>query len=321
MFFSFKKNRNGPRQGVAKGRVPSPTIIHIYIHINIYKYLFVLQGPSDNPLDRTIESTSEIANCSMPPPPLPYHGNTRSNLSELRKTKRTNNGLTTIFPGEMSMRGNAMVSGVPPGLTMPPPGLCMPGPEQMTMGSTTGAQYLAFQSVNPIGPWSGQVMMGNHQLMYHTGEMLAYPSSPLVSRQSSPSQSRSPSRSNSPLRRNNPMSRTSSQVTPSTPSTLTTSLSGANTQTCNTSTNVTGHSTRSLPSGPPPLLPPRTIPTSCATSSMSYSRCNSTENNSTIIASKQPPPPPRLRPVVTLAGDPTREPATKEIPNISDVSI
>ena len=97
------------------------------------------------------------------------------------------------------MRNNTMVTGVPPGLSMPPPGLCLPTPEQMPMGSGGATQYLhlGFPSVNHMPPWTGQVMMGN-QLMYHSGDMLAYPPSPLVSRQSSPSQSRSPSRSNSP---------------------------------------------------------------------------------------------------------------------------
>nr|XP_033341727.1 zinc finger CCHC domain-containing protein 14 isoform X2 [Megalopta genalis] len=228
------------------------------------------------------------------------------------------------YHGDMTMRNNTMVTGVPPGLSMPPPGLCLPTPEQMPIRSGGGAQYvhLGFSSINHMPPWTGQVMMGN-QLMYHTGDMLAYPPSPLVSRQSSPSQSRSPSRSNSPMsRRNNTMPRTSSQVTQSTSNTLT-STSASNSQTSISSSNANSlpplpalGTSRSHPSQPP-LLPSRSVPLPIS-SSTTFSRHNSIENaSSTLIPaaaqSKQPPPPPRLR--SSTSGDSLRETLGKEMPN------
>lgn len=227
-----------------------------------------------------------------------------------------------------------MVTGVPPGLTIPPPGLCMPAtPEQIPMGTSGTTQYvhLGFPSVNHLPPlWTGQVMMGN-QLMYHTGDMLAYPPSPLVSRQSSPSQSRSPSRSNSPMGRGrtNANPRTSStQVTQSTSNTMTTSsATGSNSQTSISGSTATNNnnsnnnnslpplptlgSSRSLPSQQPPLLPSsRSVPLSATGSSSSFSRHNSVDNtpSSTLIPAtqqKQAPPPPRLRP--SNSGDSLRE--------------
>ncbi|EFN66491.1 Zinc finger CCHC domain-containing protein 2 [Camponotus floridanus] len=196
------------------------------------------------------------SSCLMPPPPMQsYHG-------------------------EIAMR-NAMVTGMPPGLTIPPPGLCLPGPEQMPMGSG-GTQYvhLGFPSMNHMPPaWTGQVMMGN-QLMYHTGDMLAYPPSPLVSRQSSPSQSRSPSRSNSPMGRNR------NNINPRTSS-----------------------SQPLLPSSRPVPLP--------ITSTSTFSRHNSVDNapSSTLIPATQSkqPPPPRLR--SSNSGDSLRETLGKEMPN------
>lgn len=259
----------------------------------------------------------EIPNsCLMPPPPMQsYHG-------------------------EIAMR-NAMVTGMPPGLTIPPPGLCLPSPEQMPMGSGGTTQYvhLGFPSMNHMPPaWTGQVMMGN-QLMYHTGDMLAYPPSPLVSRQSSPSQSRSPSRSNSPMGRgrNNVNPRTSSsQVIQSNSNTLTTSLSGSNSQTSisgsnainssnsnnssNSSNNNNNNSlpplpalgaSRSLPSQQPLLPSSRSIPLPI-TSTSTFSRHNSVDNASA-TQSKQPPPPPRLR--SSNSGDSLRETLGKEMPN------
>ncbi|KAG7208853.1 hypothetical protein KM043_015038 [Ampulex compressa] len=227
------------------------------------------------------------------------------------------------YHGEMAMRNNPMVSGVPPGISMPPPGLCLPTPDQMQMGSGGATQYLhlGFPSVNHMPPWTGQVMMGN-QLMYHTGDMLAYPPSPLVSRQSSPSQSRSPSRSNSPMgRRNNTMPRTSSQVIQSTSNTLTTSTSASNSQTSISSANTNSlpplpalGASRSLPSQQP-LLPSRSVPLPI-TSSVTFSRHNSIENTpSTLIPATQSkqPPPPRLR--SSTSGDSLRETLGKEMPN------
>ncbi|XP_011331871.1 dual specificity protein kinase splA isoform X2 [Ooceraea biroi] len=229
--------------------------------------------------------------CLMPPPPMqPYHG-------------------------EMAMRNNAMVTGVPPGLTIPPPGLCLPGPEQMPMGSGGSTQYvhLGFPSVNHMPPWT-------------------------VSRQSSPSQSRSPSRSNSPMGRGranaNPRT-SSSQVIQSTSNTLTTSSSGSNSQTSISGSGATNSSnnngnnnnnslpplpalgaSRSLPSQPPLLPSSRSVPLS-VTSSSTFSRHNSVDNtsSSTLIPaaqSKQLPPPPRLR---SSNGDSLRETLGKEMPN------
>ncbi|XP_076291801.1 uncharacterized protein LOC143214504 isoform X2 [Lasioglossum baleicum] len=204
------------------------------------------------------------------------------------------------YHGDMTMRNNTMVSGVPPGLSMPPPGLCLPTPEQMPIRSGGAAQYLhlGFSSINHMPPWT-------------------------VSRQSSPSQSRSPSRSNSPMgRRNNTMPRTSSQVTQSTSNTLT-STSASNSQTSISSSNANSlpplpalGTSRSHPSQPP-LLPSRSVPLPIS-SSTTFSRHNSIENaSSTLIPaasqSKQPPPPPRLR--SSVSGDSLRETLGKEMPN------
>ncbi|XP_032668373.1 mucin-6 isoform X2 [Odontomachus brunneus] len=229
--------------------------------------------------------------CLMPPPPMQsYHG-------------------------EMAMRNNTMMTGVPPGLTIPPPGLCLPAtPEQIPMGTGGTTQYvhLGFPSVNHLPPWT-------------------------VSRQSSPSQSRSPSRSNSPMGRGrtNVNPRTSStQVTQSTSNIMTTSsTTGSNSQTSisgSTATNNNNNNSlpplptlgasRSLPSQQPPLLPSsRSVPLSITSSSNCFSRHNSVDNNtpsSTLIPAsqqKQVPPPPRLR--SSNSGDSLRETMGKEIPN------
>jgi len=231
--------------------------------------------------------------------------------------------------GEMGMRNNAIVTGVPPGLTIPPPGLCLPGPEQMPMGSGGTTQYvqLGFPSMNHLPPWPSQVMMGN-QLMYHTSDVLAYPASPLVSRQSSPSQSRSPSRSNSPMSRSRTSvnSRASSSQSTQSTSTSLTSSSVSNSQTSSSVSNTTSNSNNSLPPLPAPganrslpsqspLLPSsRSVPLS---NSSGFSRHN-IDNipSSTLISatqSKQPPPPPRLR--SSNSGDSLRETLSKEMPN------
>ncbi|XP_011167390.2 zinc finger CCHC domain-containing protein 2 isoform X2 [Solenopsis invicta] len=245
--------------------------------------------------------------CLMPPPPMQsYHG-------------------------EMGMRNNTMVTGVPPGLTIPPPGLCLPGPEQMPMGSggTTQFVQLGFPSMNHMPPWTSPVMMGN-QLMYHPSDVLAYPPSPLVSRQSSPSQSRSPSRSNSPMGRGrtNANSRVSSSQSTQSTSTSLTSSSVSNSQTSSSISNTTSNSSNSLPPLPTPgasrslpsqspLLPSsRSVPLS-NTSSSGFSRHNlDNAQSSTLISatqSKQPPPPPRLR--SSNSGDSLRETLGKEMPN------
>jgi hypothetical protein len=166
------------------------------------------------------------------------------------------------------------MTGVPPGLGMPPPGLCMPGPEQMAMHGTGHPQYVhvGFPSVNHMPPWPGQLMMAHNQFMYHPSDVLPYPTSPLVSRQSSPTQSQSHSRSNSPTgtlhrkpnnnnNNNNSSSnnnnninnnngggssnsglqqqpRTSCQVTQTTSNTMTTSTSTSNSQTNITSSTA-----------------------------------------------------------------------------------
>lgn len=238
-----------------------------------------------------------------------------------------------------------MLTGMPPGLTIPPPGLCLPAaPEQMPMGTSGATQYvhLGFPSMNHMPPWTGQVMMGS-QLMYHASDMLAYPPSPLVSRQSSPSQSRSPSRSNSPMSRsrtNANNSRTSSsQVVQSTSNTLTMpSTSGSNIQTSisgSSATNNTANNSninnnnslpplpmlgasRSLPSQQPPLLPSsRSI--SLSVTNPSYSRHNNVDNNTSssivIPAGQQKQAPPPLRHRSSNSGDSLRETLGKEMPN------
>ena len=146
-----------------------------------------------------------------------------------------------------------MIPGIPPGLTIPPPGLCIPSPEQMAMqGGHPQYVPVGYQSVNPMHPWQGQVMMTPNQFIYHPNDIIPYPTSPLVSRQSSPSQSQSHSRSNSPtgqlqrknnnnnnLNNNGPLQqsmkyeqpRTSSQVTQPTSNTVTTSSSTSSSQT------------------------------------------------------------------------------------------
>ncbi|XP_018305831.1 flocculation protein FLO11 isoform X2 [Mycetomoellerius zeteki] len=244
--------------------------------------------------------------CLMPPPPIQsYHG-------------------------EMGMRNNAIVTGVPPGLTIPPPGLCLPGPEQMPMGSGGTTQYvqLGFPSINHMPPWPSQVMMGN-QLMYHTSDVLAYPASPLVSRQSSPSQSRSPSRSNSPMGRSRTSvnSRASSSQSTQSTSTSLTSSSVSNSQTSSSVSNATSNSNNSLPPLPAPgasrslpsqspLLPSSRSVLLSNTSSSGFSRHNIDNPSSTLISatqSKQPPPPPRLR--SSNSGDSLRETLSKEMPN------
>lgn len=224
-----------------------------------------------------------------------------------------------------------MVTGVPPGLTIPPPGLCLPGPEQMPMGSGGTTQYvhLGFPSMNHMPPWTSPVMMGN-QLMY-TSDVLAYPSSPLVSRQSSPSQSRSPSRSNSPMGRgrNNVNSRASSSQSTQSTSTSLTSSSVSNSQTSSSVSNITSNSnnnslpplptpgaSRNLPSQSPLLPSSRSVPLS-NTNSSGFSRHNIDNTpSSTLISatqSKQPPPPPRLR--SSNSGDSLRDTLGKEMPN------
>lgn len=231
--------------------------------------------------------------------------------------------------GEMGMRNNAMVTGVPPGLTIPPPGLCLPGPEQMPMGSGGTTQYvhLGFPSMNHMPPWTGQVMMGN-QLMYHTSDVLAYPPSPLVSRQSSPSQSRSPSRSNSPMSRGrtNVNSRASSSQTTQSTSTSLTSSSVSNSQTSSSVSNTTSNSNNSLPPLPTPgasrslpsqspLLSSRSVPLS-NTSLSGFSRHNIDNTpSSTLISAAQSkqPPPPRLR--SSNSGDSLRDTLGKEMLN------
>ncbi|XP_071560565.1 uncharacterized protein [Temnothorax nylanderi] len=242
------------------------------------------------------------SSCLMPPPPMQSYG-------------------------EIAMRNNAMVTGVPPGLTIPPPGLCLPGPEQMPMGSGGTTQYvhLGFPSMNHMPPWTSQVMMGN-QLMY-TSDVLAYPPSPLVSRQSSPSQSRSPSRSNSPMGRGrtNVNSRaSSSQSTQSTSTSL--ASSSSNSQTSSSVSNITSNSnnnslpplptpgaSRSLPSQSPLLPSSRSVPLSNMSSS-GFSRHNIDNTpSSTLISATQSKQPPRLR--SSNSGDSLRETLGKEMPN------
>lgn len=215
------------------------------------------------------------------------------------------------------MRGNALYTSIPPGLSIPPPGLCLPSPEQMSMGSGINTQYVhvGFPTMNHMQPWTGQVLMGN-QLMYHTGEMLAYPPSPLVSRQSSPSQSRSPSRNNSPSRKNSSVARTSSQVT-QTVSNVLSSTSSSNNQTNIASSSASflppptaASMNRSLPSQPPLLHPRSNPPPIISTASYTH---NNAEISATHCSSLAKQPPPRLR--STGFCDSLRETLGKEMPN------
>lgn len=211
------------------------------------------------------------------------------------------------------MRTN-MVTGVPPGLSLPPSGICLPSPEQMTMGSGVGGHYyhMGFPSgANHMGPWMGQMMMGN-QFMYHTGEAVTFPASPLVSRQSSPSQSRSPSRSNSPMgRRNSTQSaRTTCTSQPTTTAIATTAPISTSTSTAAISSLPPLPSigtSRTIPSQPPILAAAPPVP---IVSTASFSRQNSADAATTL---KQPPPPPRLRP--STSTDLLRETLGKEMPN------
>ncbi|KAK0088504.1 hypothetical protein PV325_011805 [Microctonus aethiopoides] len=128
------------------------------------------------------------------------------------------------YSGDVHMRNNQ----IPPGLTIPPPGLGLPNSELPINIANNPGQYLhmGFPAVNSVAPWQTQNVMVGNQFMYHNsaGDMLAtYPVSPLVSRQSSPSQSRSPSRSNSPMGRRNNSSRWT--ITTSSPSTTSSSMS------------------------------------------------------------------------------------------------
>lgn len=236
-----------------------------------------------------------------------------------------------LYLAEMAMRNNTMVAGIPSAVTIPPSGLCLPSSEQMPIGASGTTQYLhlGFPSVNHIPPWTGQIMMGN-QLMYHTGDMLAYPTSPLVSRQSSPSQSRSPSRSNSPMGRSkiNGNPHTSSQITQSNSNTLMTSSSGFNNQTSIFGSNATNNnSNNSVPSlstlGVSRSLPSQSVITSTRpvplpiTSPATFCQHNNVDDaSSTIIStaqSKQALPSLRLR--SSNSCDSLRETLCKEIPN------
>ncbi|XP_033229371.1 histone-lysine N-methyltransferase SETD1B isoform X3 [Belonocnema kinseyi] len=225
------------------------------------------------------------------------------------------------YPGEMQMRGNTIYTGILPAASLQPPVLCLPSPEQVSMGTGIGTQYihLGFSTMNQVQPWTGQVLMSN-PLMYHTGDVFAYPPSPLVSRQSSPSQSRSPSRNNSPTRRNSTI-RTSGQDSQPTSNILTTSTSSSSNQ-----TNMSSSNNSSLPPLPSatmnrkfpsqqPLLPPRSNPP-LITSTISYIHHNSIEMSSahgSPLSSKQPPLTPRLR--SSVSGDSLREALGKEMPN------
>lgn len=248
---------------------------------------------------------------------LPYVSNDRMIDVELGTNCIVPSTMPT-YPGEM--RGNAIYTSIPPGLSIPPPGLCLPSPEQMSIGTGLNSQYVhvGFPAMNHMQPWTGQVLMGN-QLMYHTGEMLAYPPSPLVSRQSSPSQSRSPSRNNSPSRKNSSVVRTSTQVT------QTASNTSTSTNATNNHTNISNSSAsflpppalasvnRSLPSQPPNLLHSRSNqPPINNTASYTH---NNAEMTATHVSSmsKQPPPPPRPR--ATGCCDSLRETLGKEMPN------
>ncbi|XP_058808786.1 proline-rich protein 36-like isoform X2 [Phymastichus coffea] len=207
------------------------------------------------------------------------------------------------FQGEMQLRNNTIIAGIPSGgISLTSPGLCpIPGPEQMSMPPPGHSHYVhvSFPSVQPIQGWPGQMMMGQNQFMYQPSESsVIY--SPSGSQQSSPTHSQAHSRSNSPIghvqqqRKNNSNNnnnassnglqqqppRTSSQITQPTSNILTTSTSTSSTQTTN-STNL----------GTAMSLPPL--------SSISTSR------NQNIISGQsqiQPLMPPVARPPFSLSG-------------------
>ncbi|XP_046415026.1 uncharacterized protein LOC124177031 [Neodiprion fabricii] len=252
-----------------------------------------------------------LTNCLVPPPPMqPFHG-------------------------DMSARSNALLTGLPPGLTMPPPGPCFPAPEQMSIASNAAAQYLqlGFPSMNHMPPWAGQVMLSNPMMYHQAGDTLAYSSSPLVSHQSSPSQSRSPSRSNSPMnnRSRNPPPRTSStQITHCAASAVTTSASTGSSQTSTSSSlpslqpvssTVTVSCSKSQSSL---LLPQWSVPPPTAvsaTSSLGNSRHGNTEGLTTaqtsVTTSKQTSASSaRIR--STASADSLRETLGKEMPSFKN---
>jgi hypothetical protein len=115
-------------------------------------------------------------------------------------------------------------SSIPPGLSVPP-GLALP-PEQLT---ATSYVHVAFPSPGhqplPSVPWhsgmSSLVMTGLCGTLpaevQGAGEVSTYPSSPLMSRQSSPSQSGSPSRAGSPARMQPPLPPPSATTQPAVP--------------------------------------------------------------------------------------------------------
>ncbi|KAJ8680595.1 hypothetical protein QAD02_016382 [Eretmocerus hayati] len=256
------------------------------------------------------------ANCVMAPPPM------------------------QAFQGEMQIRGKTMIAGMPPGMSIPPPGICIPSPEQIAMHGGGHPQYLhlGFPSMNHMPPWTGQVMMAHNQILYHPADVLPYSTSPLVSRQSSPSPSQSHSRSNSPTsqiyqRKSNSSSnnagssqpmRNSTQIPPAATNSLTTSTSIPNIQTNMSGSNTLGTSTPSLPSigaprslpqqqtqSLPPLMPSRSVG---PMSNTTYARHNNVDSSPMMVSKQQQqPPPPRLKPPVP--GELLRETGNKEMPN------
>ncbi|XP_067007834.2 uncharacterized protein [Anabrus simplex] len=93
---------------------------------------------------------------------------------------------------------------IPPGLSLPT-GLSIPPDQQL--GPATGYVQVTFPAGAPQPipgvPWAssvGPLMMTSLCDVSGAGEISPYPSSPLMSRQSSPSQSGSPSRAGSPVR-------------------------------------------------------------------------------------------------------------------------
>ncbi|XP_034936814.1 sialidase-like isoform X2 [Chelonus insularis] len=268
-------------------------------------------GPCGSPSDRLTDPIDMSTNCTIPPPMQHF--------------------------GDIQMRNNPIVSGIPSSMTMPPPppGMCLPPPDQITMNPpNTPTQYLhlGFPAVNSIAPWSGQTMMIGNQMVYHTGDMVTYPASPLVSRPSSPSQSRSPSRSNSPLgRRNNrwPFEDRSSigPTTPMTPNTISVSSNVSSNQTSVTNTNVSGHilpgsslgTNRNIPSSQQSVLPPKSVPppsSSPLTTTGTYSRHSNVDNTTTAATqatSSKHQPLSRIR--SSISGDSLRETLGKEMPN------
>lgn len=177
------------------------------------------------------------------------------------------------YPPDLQMRPPIM--SVVPSMTIPPPVCMPPGENQMSIGPSN-PQYLPVGYTSAV-PWHNQTVMMPMNQMVYPGELPGYPTSPMVSRQSSPSQSRSPSGSNSPTRRR----------------------SNSNAQRWTFEERKEAQNSQGNPMG---TSSQANVQRGAGTSqrarepSMNYSRHNSDSSNANSIDSKgKQPPPPRLR--------------------------